>query len=605
MRSIVYAFFLVLTLTGASALQTFGQDGERQRPQTKTSKTAEPRDDNDRSLKEKEKASRAQGIIVEVLSESKFVLNPVVRMKIRILAVDAYWEFEPEESRKILSKEFSQLQSVFHAANESLFGELWSSNNGKPTYKGIPIEQVRGQLRRELLAVASSHDIGLARELVAAESKNENLEGAADDHPDEVLATAGNLADLDPEAARRIITDSLGRGVDDLLPFVLASLRETAPAEASALFNQAFSVIKARGDVWEYQRLVPYILPGEMDRLVGGKHYLTDPQRLKDANKMVEYAAEMLYRRIHTEPPAGMSQDDVRREYYLWRNLEAVFGDLKPESLWLVGTRTRQLAASLPQSVQRPTQSPWSEERLNASLAAANASSGTKRDENLQSAAYAAWRFGQGDLDKATAIVEKIGDAQLRDLISGTIYFQAGMKYLSSEGPDYALGLARKINLPGPRIRLFLAVIRNLSSLKAIERTNLLREELLGWLRNCEKNSDTAWALLDYLDTSADDDSERKFTSFEILVRVLNSPNLEPAGKLKNRVYWQPEMHNFRKSLMPLAKADLERGLQLIQTLSNKEIRLQVQAAFCGDYLKTRNQSKKPPEPKKPSIQSP
>ena len=44
---------------------------------------------------------------------------------------------------------------------------------------------------------------------------------------------------------------------------------------------------------------------------------------------------------------------------------------------------------------------------------------------------------------------------------------------------------------------------------------------------------------------------------------------------------------------MPLAKADFDRGLVIIQMLNNREISMQIQTAFSGDYLKIRNKSMK------------
>jgi hypothetical protein len=96
--------------------------------------------------------------------------------------------------------------------------------------------------------------------------------------------------------------------------------------------------------------------------------------------------------------------------------------------------------------------------------------------------------------------------------------------------------------------------------------------------------------LLDYLEGSANDRSERNFVALEILIRVLNSPGLDPARKLKNKIYWQPDLHDFRKSLIALARVDFDRGLDAIQMLNNREISMQIQAAFCGDFLKTRRQ---------------
>jgi hypothetical protein len=148
-------------------------------------------------------------------------------------------------------------------------------------------------------------------------------------------------------------------------------------------------------------------------------------------------------------------------------------------------------------------------------------------------------------------------------------------------------------------VRLFLAVIGSLENVKATERSDSLRRELLSWLRNCERDSDAAWALLDYLDGSASDLTENKFTAFDLLIRVLNSPGFETNGGRKNRIYWHAEFHDFRKSLAPLVRADFDRALEMIQMLNNREISLQVQAAFCAVYFKHLN---KKSEARQPAI---
>ena len=530
--------------------------------------------------KEQQRRKLAQDIVENVFQDARSVLNPVIRTKIRTLSSDAYWHFRPQTARQILRDEFTALKSLDTAESASQF---WIEKDGKNNYKGMPAEQVKAQLRRELLAIAGVYDSSFFRELLASEKKSET------EQPDQQLLTAGDLATHDPQASARLIQDSLEKSVDDLFPFALIRLRDVSPKDASALFNKALAQVKASGDLWQFQRLVPYILPDEMDRLVGGKHYLTDHDRMQDAKRMVEFASEILYRRIQSEVPANMPPELAKREYYLWRNLQTVFEDVNPNNLWLVNTRLRQLTATLPPSVQRPTQGPWSDERLKTLLAAAEQSTGEKRDNYLSAAAFATWRFGEGDLDKAIALIEKIANPQARDDDAGIIYLQAGTKYLRSEGPDYALELARKINLPGPRVQLFLAVIGALENVKATERIDSLRRELLTWLRNCERTSDTAWAILDYLDASGSSTSEDKFAAFEILVRVLNSPGFETNAGLKNRVYWYPEFHDFRKSLAPLVNADFDRTLELVQMLNNREISMQVQAAFCAVYLKSQN----------------
>ncbi|MFY9620421.1 MAG: hypothetical protein WAQ99_11485 [Pyrinomonadaceae bacterium] len=562
--------------------ESLGRGQERKTPQERTKEDGNLDLPDEKHNKEGERVKQAQTVIEGILFSTNTILNPIVRIRIRMLAADAYWEFQPDKAREILSAEFPKIALITAPQNES------------DTYKGRPIEQVRAQLRREMLAIISARNSVLARGLVAAEKAKETK---SDEHPnevDEVLSTVQSLAETDPEAAARIIKESLKTGVSDGLVFLLMRLRETSPAEASAIFNQLFSAARASGDLWQFQQLLPYILPTELDRLVGGRHYLTDPQRMKDANTLIEYAADLLYRRILTDSPDNMAPELIRREYYVWRNLLSVFNDLRPESVWLINTRLRQLTTVLPQSVQGPPQSPWSEEKINELITKAKSSFGEKRDEYFSAAASNAWRFGQGDLDRAVSIAENIENREFRDSTTGTFYFQAGLKYLRSEGPDYALGLARKINLPVLRARLYLAIIRTLSSVKALERTEALREELLNWLRNSEKTSDTAWAILEYLDGSKNDKAERNFAAFDILASVLNSPGLDPVNKVKNRIYWYPEFHDFRKSLAPLAKTDFDRGLEATRMVNNREVSMQMQAALCGDYLRMHSKNRKP-----------
>lgn len=536
--------------------------------------------------KERQRRKLVQDIAENVFHDTRSVLNPVVRTKIRTLTAESYWHLRPPTAREILRHEFSALKTLDSGDDKS---EFWTEKDGKTNYKGRPAEHVKTRLRRELLATAGSYDAAFFRELLASEKKTET---SNTEQPDQQLMTAGDLAADDPQASARLIQDSLERSIEDFFPFALTRLRDVSPVEASALFNKALAQVKASGDLWQFQRLVPYILPNETDRLIGGNHYLTAPERLQDAKRMIDYASEILYRRIQSEVPANMSPELAKREYYLWRNLQTVFQDVNPNNLWLVNTRLRQLTATLPPSVQRPAQGPWSQDRLKTLLAAAEQSSGEKRDNYLAAAAFATWRFGEGDLDKAITLIEKIGDPRVRDDNAGTLYLQAGTKYVRSEGPDYVLELARKVNLPGPRVQLFLAVIGALENVKATERIESLQSELLTWLRNCERSSDTAWALLDYLDASTSDVVENKFAVLELLVRVLNSPGLETNAGLKNRVYWYPEFHDFRKSLAPLVKADFDRTLELIQMLNSRELSMQVQAAFCAVYFKTQKKER-------------
>lgn len=546
---------------------------------------------------------QAQNVIGDVFSMSGNLTNPVVRTKIRMLVADAYWNFEPNTAREIVSKDFLQIASISIPQHELELGKVWSVTDlsKPPIYKGRNLEEVKAQLRLEMLTIISARDSTLARSLVAAEKKDEKKDDQAGERRDEVLSTAASLADTDPEAAARIIREGTKSGISDEFPFLLIRLREKSPDEASAIFNQTFSVVRQSADIWGFQKLVPYILPTEKDRLIGGKHYLTDSQRMKDTMTLMDFAVALLSRRLETDPPSSMAPEFVRREFFLWRNLISVFNDVKPENVWLVNARISQLSTVVPQSAQSPVQGPWSDERQKQLIAAIAASTGDKRDDYLESAAFNAWRFGGGDFDQSLSLAERIENKDRREAATGTLYFQAGFKNLGNEGPDKALTMASKIKSPLMRTRLYGAIVSNLLSVKVVERADALREELLNWLGTSESNTETAWGVLEYLESFPNDNPERSFMALDILVKILNSADLNPPDKpLPRKIYWYPEFYEFRKPLAPLARADFEKGLQTIQKLTNNEVAMLIQASFCGEYLKMRVKSKKPPEKPKP-----
>lgn len=552
---------------------------------------------------DKKKMKLALSAIEDIFYMTNDVRNPVVRMKIRMLVAEAYWNYQSDKAKEIFFEDFPQIASISVPQHELEIGKVWSIKElGKPpSYKGRDLEMVKTQLRREMLTIISARDTELARLLVSAEKKDEKKDDHVEERRDEVLSTAGSLADTNPEAAARIIREYSKSSISDELPFLLIRLREKSPDEASVIFNQVFSIVRASGDLWGFQKLVPYILPSEKDRLIGGRHYLTDPQRMKDAITLMDYGVTLLARRIEMEPPGNMAPEIVRREFYLWRNLISVFKDIKPESVWLVNTRINQLSALVPRPAQGSIQGPWSDERHKQLMSAVESSTGDKRDGLLESAAFNAWRFGGGDYDLAISLAERIMNTEMRDRVTGNLHAGEGLKVLHNEGPDKSLKLAGMIKSPVARVRLYAAIINTLHSVKATERVETLHEELLNWLHSCERNTDTAWGVLEYLESFQNDNLERSFVAMDILISVLNSASFDPPDKpLRGKIYWYPEFHDFRKSLAPLARADFERGLQAIQMLTNNEAAMLIQASFCGEYLKMRAKNKKSSEKPKP-----
>ena len=156
---------------------------------------------------DEERHQRAQAIIEGILADAKTIQNPVTQIRIRMLAADAYWNLQPEKAREILSDEFPKIRLIAVPKNEDEFGKIWSRMNERKTetYKGTTVEQVKARLRREMLAIVSAHDPALARALLEGEKKEKKY--GPGEETDEVLETAGELAQTDPNAAARIIKD--------------------------------------------------------------------------------------------------------------------------------------------------------------------------------------------------------------------------------------------------------------------------------------------------------------------------------------------------------------------------------------------------------------
>src|SRR2546426_8085597 len=185
-------FAVVLLTTFLFCPGNFGQSQEQKAPQTSRPKEAAKKEAPDeKGKKDEERTKQVQSIIEGILYNTHSILNPVVRIRIRMLIAEAYWDFQPEKAREILSDEFPKIALIAAPQNESDFGRFWSmKDSGKsPMYKGRPIDQVRAQLRREMLAIVSAHDSALARALVAAEKTKAKETDAHTEETDEVLAT--------------------------------------------------------------------------------------------------------------------------------------------------------------------------------------------------------------------------------------------------------------------------------------------------------------------------------------------------------------------------------------------------------------------------------
>ena len=65
--------------------------------------------EDERARKKQERIKQALNIVETVLIDTKNISNPVVRIKTRILAADAYWDSQPERRAKSFLRNFPRL----------------------------------------------------------------------------------------------------------------------------------------------------------------------------------------------------------------------------------------------------------------------------------------------------------------------------------------------------------------------------------------------------------------------------------------------------------------------------------------------------------------
>jgi hypothetical protein len=531
---------------------------------------------------------QARQAIESALAQAKDLQNPVVQIKIRSIAADALWDYQEEMAKGIVIEDFRNLPSLSVPQEEK---------SKPPIYKHKRLDEVKETLRKELIAVAGSHDPVIIQSLLGTEKGNKDQTDKDSEllRTGEMLGTAMDLAETSPETASRIIEDSLKTGINPRFALALITLRQSDPARASALFNEAFSKVRTSGDLWEFQKLVPYVLPTGIE-LHYKINYLANPQRVEDAKRVIDYATVLLNQQITSPQVNAYSFPEmIRRERDLWRSLLQLFNDLAPEKAGIVNTRLNQLSSLQTGSNRKPagaeneTEPPPVEERLKKLTAMAESAIGARKDALLFSAASAAMQME--DYDKAVSLIEKIENQEKKEIDGSFILSTISARILSKDGSEKALVLARGITWPGTRVAAFSRIYAALQTLKKQDQANELLDELRTWLDSRDNTSDKVWGWLIYLDYFAKADSEKAFAVLSSFVGALNKADLEPPAKpLASRNYWYPEFHDFRKSLGPLVRTDFERALQEVQLVKDKEALLLIQVALCNEYLKANTQ---------------
>ncbi|MBS1806888.1 MAG: hypothetical protein JST84_01695 [Acidobacteria bacterium] len=526
---------------------------------------------------EKQRRERVLQAIDEMLAQTKAFPHPVVKIKVRSFVGDAIWNDQEVRAREILTEEYRNISLIKLPEQEDQKAQA---------FKGRELNQLKRGLRIELLSLISSHDPVLADSLLSEEQKAST--GKEAEKKMDMLYAARSLAESDPEMSARIVKETMKTGLSDFISLPLIALRKSAPAEASAIFNEALSASRASNNLLEFGKLIPYILPTEED-LIWGRNYLADSQRAKDAGALIEFATALLVQQLESsQVNSNTSPTLIQREIIIWRSLLKIFGDVVPDKVWMVNMRINSLTSLLSKPPRE--QNTRDENKLSPAdtlkkmIAEAESAFGVRRDGLLSRAAFEA--ENQGDIDQALFLEEKIENKERMVVETSVILSRASNKALNQGDPDIALSWARRIGMPNVRVTAFARVISAFQSVRKKETVSLLLDELLGWLDNYDNNSDKVAGVLKYIDTFAADDLERGFIALGKLVSAANKADLNPSPK-PFRIHWYPEFHDFKKSLAPLAKADFERAFQEIQLIKDKELFLLVQASLCNEYLKS------------------
>ncbi|PYP90235.1 MAG: hypothetical protein DMF61_00570 [Blastocatellia bacterium AA13] len=534
------------------------------------------------------------------------------RMKIRARGqiADVLWDYDEPRARDMFKEAFN---SIFIMRQSH--GAVGREAQAQPRFTPD------SQLRIEVLQLIARRDISLAEKLSKTvidvpsegDAQPSPFMGRSSEQAQLYLELAMSVVATNPARAAQLAQRSLDSGIQPEFPMTLMMIGAKDRAIGDDLFLSALTAaLKEPGRVsFNIASLGPYVFPDWGLGLFGGADlsYL-NPGATRQVNpSLVSQFLNFVYNQLMISPEGSSASDPEGRlgkamagiDYMLAMQITPYFDRYMPERALEIRSRMSEMLSAIPAGPDRDQMAEFFSQATVSELIdkAENA-----KTENEKGMAYLRAVFASlkdGDYDNSLALVEKMGNGEMKNEFSMIVRMFAAMAALAKGDTETALRHARAIGNPQQQVNMFIAVLNKFLEKKDTIAAGTLLIEAEKLLLKLENTGEKASALVVLAASAARFDSIRGFEIMTSAVEAINhskiadfqmdqfskSANSGLEGYVADTLGLTSA--SFSQTFPQLASLDFEHALMLAKSIESKEGSVMAQLAVCRGALNNKN----------------
>ncbi|MEP7273047.1 MAG: hypothetical protein ABI882_16220 [Acidobacteriota bacterium] len=572
---------------------------------------------------------RAISIIRETARDAVTLEDRRTIARIQARSATAIWKFDVENARDLCEKAFETALAHYRETKDT-------GSERRPS--GLNVQ--RADVRQEVIRAVSRHDPAMAKTMTERfieerqremaeqrtdQVRDDRLLGKNDPAGEQLLTLASSLLKTDREAAVELARRGLASSIPSFAASFLVSLANLDRKAADQLYLFALGRLAAQETPIPGQLLVLAAYPFGDDRIFISDGNSTSSIGFgKPKDFAIDVAVVRSFFAIAVDVLGRAARLDtaqfpdlvarVNSALFAARLLEGKVAQYEPSlaEKWPVlisslhGVATEAGRGGVGRTLEnvakemRPPTVAESEDRIKALLDQAEKTSDfARRDEIYNQAAQAARRAG--DMSRAMSIADKISDMEFRQNVRDWLNFDAANDALSAKRIDEAHRYALDVSVSDQRAYLLFQIAKALLSGKDRGRAIDMLEEAARKASSADNTAEKLRALLGISNVYAGIDPSRAFEIATEAMKVAGKvpdygPDTTSLFRSLNRKgggstsYSTSSADEFDvgKTLSVLARADLERALNLAQSIESKPLQLLTIVAVASSLLESK-----------------
>ncbi len=568
---------------------------------------------------------RAVSIIREAARDSVTLEDRRSIARIQARAASAIWKFDRENARELFEKAFET--AITHYRE--------TKNTGSERLPNGP-QISRADVRQEVIRAVTKFDPTLAktmterfieekrREIAASQAKTPSTEnallGKVDPAAEQVLSLAFSLLETDREASVGLARRALEVTIPIPAAGYLVSLANLDRDAADQLFLYALATLGRQEIPVPGQLLVLSAYPFGEDRISisdgnSNSSYGFGKPKAFDINPVLirsffERATWLLGRTVQINTELAPDLVRVNSGLFAARYLETKVAQYEPSlsEKWpliisaLYGAASEASRTGVARSLEnmardaRTSTAADAEDRIKSLLDQAEKTTNfAQRDERYAQAALGARAT---DLTRALGIADKISDLDFRQSVRDWINFDASTEALSAQKIEEAQRYARDVTATDQRAYLLFQIAKSLLKDRDRARAIDLLEEAARRAADSDNSAEKLRALLGICSVYASIDPTRAFEIGADAMKVASKvPDYGPdtttlfrgmkrqGGGGASYSSSSADEFDVGKTLSVLARSDLERALNLAQSIESRPLQLLTIVAVATSIL--------------------